>query len=135
MARNTLGSVRCRAHNKRGEQCGSWAIHGGTVCGQHGGRAPQVRAKAEERIANLVFPALNRIETLIGDEDDEEVSKADLEAVRLRAAFGILDRAGYTATQKLAVTGDLTVRSPVDLELDDLAQKLREHGRVPSPGD
>jgi hypothetical protein len=75
----------------------------------------------------MVFPALKRVETLIGAEDDEEISEAGLEAVRLRAAFGILDRAGYTATQKLAVSGDLTVRSPVDLEMEEIARRIRDN--------
>lgn len=127
---NPLGSVKCSATAKTtGEQCTQWAMHGGTVCRMHGGEAPQVRAKANERIAAMVYPALKRVETLIGAEDDEEVNDPGLEAVRLRAAFGILDRAGYTATQKLAVSGDLTVRSPVDLEMEEIARRIRDNDR------
>jgi hypothetical protein len=37
---------KCSAKNKAGEPCGLWAMKGGFVCGKHGGRAPQVKAKA-----------------------------------------------------------------------------------------
>lgn len=126
MPRNTLGPVKCRATNKQGERCNSWAIRGGTVCGQHGGRAPQVRRKAEERIRELVNPALARIAKLIGDD---ELPGAESEAVSLAAARDILDRAGYGATAKVSLEADVTVRSPIDDELDRLAEKLCEHDR------
>lgn len=38
-------NIRCAA-----EQCRAWAMHGTTVCKAHGGRAPQVRRKAEQRM-------------------------------------------------------------------------------------
>lgn len=40
---------RCTAKNNRGEPCGRAPIKGGTVCPTHGGRAPQVKAAAEQR--------------------------------------------------------------------------------------
>ena len=42
--------VRCKATNRWGEQCRKWAMKGSVVCNKHGGAAPQVRAKAQERI-------------------------------------------------------------------------------------
>jgi len=45
----------CTAKTKRGP-CKRWPILGGTVCGTHGGRAPQVKAKALERLADLIDP-------------------------------------------------------------------------------
>lgn len=43
--------TQCRARAKStGEQCRCAAILGGTVCWKHGGAAPQVRAKATERL-------------------------------------------------------------------------------------
>lgn len=47
-----LGSRRCSAKSKQsGEQCKRWASPGATVCATHGGKAPQVRAAAERRLA------------------------------------------------------------------------------------
>lgn len=45
-----LASVRCVAHNRWGEPCKAWAMKGSVVCNKHGGMAPQVRQKAQERI-------------------------------------------------------------------------------------
>ena len=42
---------RCTARNRAGAQCGRAAITGGNVCSLHGGKAPQVQAKARERLA------------------------------------------------------------------------------------
>lgn len=48
---------RCRARSKAsGEQCKRGAIPGGHVCSKHGGSAPQVKAKAAERLADLIDP-------------------------------------------------------------------------------
>ncbi len=42
---------RCTARSKRtGEPCQAYAIEGGTICAAHGGRAPQVKRKAAERL-------------------------------------------------------------------------------------
>jgi hypothetical protein len=41
---------RCHARKSNGEPCSKWAIKGCTVCGSHGGKAPQVRAAAEQRM-------------------------------------------------------------------------------------
>jgi len=50
-------SRRCRATGKAtGKQCKKAAILGGTVCQKHGGGAPQVKAKAAERLADLIDP-------------------------------------------------------------------------------
>ena len=46
---------RCKAKSKHGP-CKASAIKGGMVCGMHGGRAPQVRRKAAERLADLIDP-------------------------------------------------------------------------------
>lgn len=43
---------RCTAHSSQtGERCKRTPVKGATVCASHGGRAPQVRAKAAERVA------------------------------------------------------------------------------------
>lgn len=70
-----------------GERCKAWAIRGGNVCVTHGGAAPQVRKKAEERLAEMVEPALIQLRNLI--------DSADSDAVKLAAVKDALDRAGY----------------------------------------
>jgi hypothetical protein len=42
---------RCTRIKLNGERCKLPPIKGGTVCGSHGGRSPQVRRKAAERLA------------------------------------------------------------------------------------
>lgn len=49
MARERQGR-RCAGRRTNGEPCGAYAINGGTVCYAHGGRAPQVIAKAREAV-------------------------------------------------------------------------------------
>jgi hypothetical protein len=47
--RNPAGRTKCKGKNRQGKPCGNWAIVGGTVCTVHGGKAPQVQAKASVR--------------------------------------------------------------------------------------
>ena len=61
--------MRCSARRRNGEQCGSKPIRGGTVCRMHGGGAPQVRAKIDERLRRLEIPALTRLEELMEQRD------------------------------------------------------------------
>lgn len=92
--------VQCTAHSTRtGDRCKKAAILGGNVCGTHGGRAPQVRAAAQQRILALVNPALHELARL--------VKEADSDSVKLSAVKDILDRAGMAATQlsKVELTG------------------------------
>ena len=42
---------RCTGHCTDGRPCSNWAVTGAVVCTTHGGRAPQVKRKAAERVA------------------------------------------------------------------------------------
>lgn len=42
---------RCTATNRSGQQCGKYAIRGGSVCTAHGGRNPSVKRRAEQNLA------------------------------------------------------------------------------------
>ena len=47
---------RCSGHStSTGEPCGLSPVRGATVCHKHGGSAPQVKAKAAERVAQQEF--------------------------------------------------------------------------------
>lgn len=85
---------RCGKRTRGGGTCRNWAIQGGAVCRMHGGAAPQVKARAEDRIRDLVDPALTRLETLLADESS---------SVALSAVKDVLDRAGYGARQRFEV--------------------------------
>lgn len=45
------GRLICGAKNKAGNPCGLGPVPGATRCGRHGGKAPQVQAKAERVLA------------------------------------------------------------------------------------
>lgn len=92
---------RCAAHRTNGEACKKNAILGGTVCDVHGGRAPQVKRAAAERLAEMVDPAITELGKLMRSADSEQV--------QLAAIKDILDRAGYKATEKVQQDGTMTV--------------------------
>ena len=102
----------CTAHRSDGEPCRGQAIRGGSVCVVHGARAPQVKAKAEDRIRALVDPSLNRIARTIADDQNP--------ALALAAARDILDRAGYKATEKIQSDG----RTVIEIEYVDRPNAL-----------
>jgi hypothetical protein len=56
-----LSEAQCSATSRSGAQCSLAAIPGGTVCRFHGGSAPQVRAKAAERLDLAIGLALDRL--------------------------------------------------------------------------
>lgn len=61
-----LNPLKCRATSKRThKQCGQSPIPGGTVCKFHGGAAPQVRAKAIERLMQYQDRAIDRLFGLV----------------------------------------------------------------------
>ncbi len=98
----------CAAHRSTdGEPCRAHAINGSRVCVVHGGRAPQVKMAAEERIRALVAPSLDRIQRTIADNDNPQLA--------LAAARDILDRAGYKATEKVQTDG----RTVIEIEYVD----------------
>ena len=59
---------KCLARNRFGEPCKNWPIEGATVCRAHGGAAPQVRRKAQERIAMAQDDAASTLVRFMGDD-------------------------------------------------------------------
>ncbi len=76
---------RCTARAKHSmNPCKYPAIPGGTVCRFHGGKAPQVIAKAEDRLRALQAKAIGAI--------DELIDQTQFPSTRYAAARDVLDR-------------------------------------------
>jgi hypothetical protein len=112
----SVGSInmQCTAHSSRtGQACKRQAIAGGNVCIMHGGSAAQVRRAAALRILALVDPALANLAKDLRSKDD---------AMRQKATFDVLDRAGLKAIDRLQLLDprhddiDLTQLSAEQLE-------------------
>lgn len=87
---------KCTANRTNGTPCERWAIAGGTVCPAHGGRAPQVKRKARQRIDEAADRMAKR---LLGIALDDDVPPA----VALAAVNSALDRAGLRPPDKVDV--------------------------------
>jgi hypothetical protein len=101
-------------------------MSGQKVCRVHGGMAPQALAKAKERLAALVDPAITELGRLMRQ------SKVD--PVRLGCVKDVLDRTGYKAveTVKIETPRNARVLAAV-LSLDELMvlrEKLQRAAQV-----
>lgn len=85
---------KCSSRRTDGQPCGNWPIKGGTVCGSHGGKAPQVKAKARERIAEqqaraelarLNLPPVDDPLSMLASVAAEVVAWKDAMAVKVNA--------------------------------------------------
>lgn len=81
---NPMERAKCRATNRQGKRCGKFPIPGGVVCRMHGGAAPQVKAAAEKRLADLVPKAVEYYDWLL--------SQRDFPSAGLGAANAVWDR-------------------------------------------
>ena len=102
--------AQCTATSKQTKKrCRRPAIRGGTVCRFHGGGAPQVKRKAEERLAMLVDPAIDALTQIVKAKKDSRT--------RLGAARDILDRTGHARPVEFAsgfrFTIDLSESPPI----------------------
>jgi hypothetical protein len=99
--RRCNGTVR-NGENK-GKRCPNWALLGTTVCRYHGGGAPQVRAKAQERLLLNAVHAAGYMVTAIKRKDGR---KLIIDGVGLAAADKILNRVLGIPGQTVTVQGD-----------------------------
>ena len=77
---------RCTAHSSRtGQPCKRNAIKGGTVCPSHGGGAPQVKAKAAERIEQLLDRFFDRLSESLGGMTTEQIEALKSDAHQIKA--------------------------------------------------
>ena len=100
-------SRRCTAHKKDGQRCKKAAILGGTVCGTHGGSAPQVRNKARQRIMEAADPAAARMVELMASPD---------ERISFAASKDLMDRAGYKAPTEISFVSDEKLAEMLEAE-------------------
>ena len=70
---------------------------GQDVCGSHGGRSPQAKKKASERLAAAADAAAAKLIHIMYNSADESVV--------IRAAQMILDRTGHHPSQTVELTG------------------------------
>jgi hypothetical protein len=105
---------KCKATNRQGKRCGKYAIPGGTVCRMHGGAAPQVKNKAEERLRALEMPAIDRMAKLINQDE--------FPSVAYQASKDVLDRLRGRATEFI----DAKVTNLTNLSDDELRAKAIE---------
>lgn len=101
----------CTGTSKRsGKRCKKDPIVGGTVCHIHGGNAPQVREAAMARLLRLQYPAIDRMEKLIDQEQFPSVSYA--------ASRDVLDRTMGKPTESVQLehSGELIFRWKTHIE-------------------
>ncbi|ROZ43851.1 hypothetical protein EEB13_22435 [Rhodococcus sp. WS3] len=103
----------CTAHRTNGEPCRRAAINGGNVCGTHGGRSPQVKAKARVR---LELAADRMAKELLGIATADDAPAA----VKLAAIKDALDRAGLSA--KTAVSVEVGPSKPFEELLTEMME-------------
>lgn len=114
--------AQCEATAKStGERCKKDAIPGTNVCHVHGGNAPQVQAKAQERLDRMADRTTADLEDQIRDLHDEYDHADDPEAklaimAELRRVWKIiLDRTGHGPTEKRDVDVDGELSGEIDL--------------------
>lgn len=91
--------MQCTAKAKStGTQCARAAIAGGTVCRVHGGAAPQVKAKAMQRLIDAAEDAAAELIRII--------QNAESESVRVSAIKELFERAGIGEAQRVALEGE-----------------------------
>ena len=103
---------RCTAKAKStGERCKRSAIKGSNVCPVHGGSAPQVKKKAQERLDEMADKTTSDMQSILEDLQTE-YNRADSEekvaiAREIRQSWvKILDRTGHGPTEKREISGE-----------------------------
>ena len=121
-------SRRCTATaNSTGERCKNAAILGSNVCRVHGGSAPQVQKKAQDRLDEMADKTTadiqRNIEDLQGEYeriDDPEATLAIMSEMR-RLWKIVLDRTGHGPTEKRELSGSVDSEQTVSLDAETAA--------------
>ncbi len=89
----------CKARKRNGDPCGMAPLAGSVVCRMHGGAAPQVLRKSQERIVMAQDDAAGN---LVKWMQDESVPFSE----RRKCAEALLNRGGNAPGQRLEVSLD-----------------------------
>jgi hypothetical protein len=113
-AGDPLAAVQCSATSKQsGQRCRRPAIAGGRVCRHHGGAAPQVAAKARDRLMALQAPAIETLAFLMK-------KRGQFPSTAYAAARDVLDRTEGKAKETI----DLKVTETSKLPDEELRAKV-----------
>ncbi len=95
--------AQCTAHlrNGSGTRCKKQAMKGQTVCGSHGGQAPQNKAAAARRLLESIDPAAAELVRI--------ALKGKTERDRLTAIKELFERAGFGEAKRIQAEGELTI--------------------------
>lgn len=99
--------VRCTSNKRDGTRCGRWSIRGHNVCLSHGGYLPNVREHAQA-VVDAARMRLIGLSDMAIDAIEDIVENATSDAVRLKAATEVLDRAGLKGAPDLHITVEHT---------------------------
>lgn len=89
--------VRCIKMKRDGTRCNRWSIRGITVCAVHGGKRPNMQKQAATIIEAARLKILGLADEAV-DVLDDLIKPGTNDAIRLKAAQDILDRAGIKGT-------------------------------------
>lgn len=104
-----LPSVRCVVIKKDGNRCGRWSIRGATVCLSHGGQLPNVKKHAAAAVETARMRLVDMTDEAVSVLIDL-TSPGTSDAIRLKAATEILDRAG--------IKGGMDINIEVEHKID-----------------
>jgi vacuolar-type H+-ATPase subunit E/Vma4 len=130
--------ARCTAHSSRtGLPCKRNAIRGGTVCRSHGGAAPQVKAKAAERIEQLLDRFFDRLSESLGGMTTEQIEALKSDAHQIKA---LTDSVVKLSEHREVLEGRTAKRSEVtvneqsdfDREIAALVEQLAAQPEAPA---
>ena len=100
---------QCAATSKQsGRRCQRAPAIGQTTCHYHGAASPQAKRSAQERLRELLDPALSGLEKALASDD--------LAAV-VRSAQLILDRCGFHPTRKLELEDTTPAPRLIDVSM------------------
>lgn len=138
--RSPVPARKCSAKKRdgSGEQCGRWAIAGGTVCTVHGGQLPRVKERAEAVLDAARLMLLDSVPDALGVVYGLAMNAETPDAVRLNAAKDIMDRAGLKNAEQVDLNVAITEKPSAKLfeRLENMRtdkKELEDLGEVDEP--